>query len=161
MLDALRKRGYSTIPEPGRRIVAEELRVNGRALPWVDSRAFAQRAVQMALTDLAVAKEMVGLVFFDRGLIDAAVARECAGGPPYRSLCAGKYHYAKYVFLAPPWPEIYVTDAERKNSFDEAKAEYQRLVRAFSELGYVTCELPKAAVADRADFVLKELGVTK
>ncbi len=97
-------------------------------------------------------------MFFDRGLVDAAVAYEFAGGTPYRSLLAGKLHYAQHVFLAPPWPEIFVTDTERRSSLDEAKAEYQRLVRAFSGLGYETCELPKVPVIERVEFVLNELG---
>src|SRR5262245_38665482 len=41
LLQELRQRGFATIAEPGRRIVAEELRRSGRALPWVDAHAFA------------------------------------------------------------------------------------------------------------------------
>ncbi len=157
LLDALGQLGYRTNSEPGRRIVAEEMRGNGEALPWVNLKAFARRAIHVSQSDLALVDHLEGLVFFDRGLVDAAVAYEFAGGTPYRSLLAGKHHYAQHVFLAPPWPEIFVTDTERRNSLDEAKAEYQRLVRAFSKLGYETCELPKVPVIERVEFVLNEL----
>jgi acyl-CoA thioesterase II len=39
LLVELRRRGFATIDEPGRRIVAEELKRGGRALPWVDAVA--------------------------------------------------------------------------------------------------------------------------
>ncbi len=160
LLDALGKLGFSTVLEPGRRIVAEEIRGRGEALPWVDQNAFARRAIQMAEADLSAADDRDGYVFFDRGLIDAAVALDYSGGGDYRSLLAGKRHYERQVFLAPPWPEIFVRDAERRNSFDDAEAEYQRLLRAFSELGYEACQLPRSAVQVRVDFVLKTLGIT-
>jgi predicted ATPase len=159
LLDALSRLGHATVPEPGRRIVAEELRGDGKALPWVNLHAFAERAIQMAEADLAAAESVEGFVFFDRGLVDAAVAFEFAGGTAYRLLLAGKRHYAQRVLLAPPWPEIYATDTERRHGLEEATAEYQRLVRAFAELGYETCELPKRPLEDRVDFVLRSVGI--
>ena len=43
MLLELRRRGFATVDEPGRRIVAEELKRGGRELPWVDAVFFAAR----------------------------------------------------------------------------------------------------------------------
>ncbi|WP_299967747.1 AAA family ATPase [uncultured Roseobacter sp.] len=159
LLTALARRGYATVPEPGRRIVAEELRADGAALPWINPHAFSLRALHVARSDLDAAESTKGVVFFDRGMVDAAVACEHAGGRAYLSLLAGSRHYDRRVFLAPPWPEIFVTDAERRGSLEDAKAEYARLVAAFSELGYVASVLPKTSVADRVDFVLSGLGI--
>jgi predicted ATPase len=36
LLAELRQRGFATIEEPGRRIVAEEIKRGGRVLPWID-----------------------------------------------------------------------------------------------------------------------------
>ena len=36
LLLELRRRGFATVDEPGRRIVAEELKRGGRALPWAE-----------------------------------------------------------------------------------------------------------------------------
>ncbi|MFL4471220.1 AAA family ATPase [Tateyamaria armeniaca] len=159
LLTAFGALAYPIVPEPGRRIVDGEMRGNGKALPWVDLHEFARRAIDMAQADLAAADNLKGFVFFDRGLIDAAVACEFAGGASYRSLLGDTRHYAQPVFLAPPWPEIFVTDHARRHSFDDATAEYQRLTRAFSELGYDCCELPKAPVQERVAFVLNTLGI--
>jgi predicted ATPase len=157
LLAELARRGHAVIEEPGRRIVKEEQAGSGAALPWVDGAAFARRAVAMALADRAEAMQRSGWVFFDRGLIDAAAALEFQTGEPALETVAGPHRYHERVFLAPPWPQIFVADDERRRGFDAAVAEYERLIRAFSVLGYETVILPKATVAERADFVLRVL----
>lgn len=159
LLKALSARGYATIPEPGRRIVAEERAAGGNALPWVSLRAFAERAVAMAETDVQIAKTLPGPVFFDRGLVDAAVALVHAGGPPLTETLPPSRTYASTVFLAPPWPEIYRQDADRQHDFREAEAEFYLLAEIFPELGYEILLLPKVAVPDRVAFVLAQLGI--
>lgn len=157
LLAELRARGYAVIEEPGRRIVAEERRASGRALPWVDLSAFARRAMEVSLADRRRAENMGGTVFFDRGLIDAVVALEFATGAPTLPNYACE-RYNRLVFLTPPWRAIYVGDADRPHGFQNAVNEYERLLPAFSSLGYEIALLPKVDVALRADFVLKRLG---
>jgi predicted ATPase len=72
-----------------------------------------------------------------------------------RSLRSTGVHHR--VFLAPPWPEIYVTDPERRHSFGVAVAEYQRLLEVYPSLGYEVMILPKVSIPERADFVLSKL----
>lgn len=157
LLAELSARGHAVVEEPGRRIIAEELASGGSALPWNDLAAFLRRAIEMALADRITAQDHGGWVFFDRGLVDAASALEAlTGDPALRSLCM-THRYHRRMFMAPPWPEIYVTDADRKHGFDAAVAEYDRLMEAFPTLGYEAIPLPKAATALRADFVLASL----
>ncbi len=153
LVDALASRGYETIPEPGRRIIADETAASGENLPWVNMKAFAQRALDMAMADYRSASSLAGNVFFDRGLVDAAVALQTEGGAPYRDTLGPKRHYARTVFLAPPWPEIYIQDEERTHGFDAATAEFHRLEFALNDLGYRRCVLPKASVEDRVGFI--------
>ena len=108
----------AVIEEPGRRIVQEQTRTGGQALPWLDMTAFL------------------------RGAIDLAQS----------------HRYHSRIFLAPPWPEIYVQDEERRHSMDEARAEFERLQRTYPALGYAVSRLPKIRVAQRADFVLDTLA---
>ena len=158
MLAELARRGFPVVPEPGRRIVEEELRGEGRALPWVNLSAFAERAIKVAAGDRTRMAAETGWVFFDRGLVDAAVALQHATGQPAHDVLA---HYDRYhgkVFMTPPWPEIYVTDRERKHDLSEATGEYERLLIAYRKLGYGTLVLPKVGVFERADFVLRHLS---
>ncbi|WP_322894409.1 MULTISPECIES: AAA family ATPase [unclassified Yoonia] len=157
LLTELDRRGFDTVAEPGRRIVAQEMFGNGKALPWIDLEAFALRAIDMANTDREINAAAKDWVFFDRGLVDAAVALEHATGIKISETLSGRARFHRQVFLTPPWPEIFRNDAERRHTLDEAVAEYHRLHAAFAALGYDILVLPKTDVAKRADFVLKSL----
>lgn len=158
LLAELARRGHSVVEEPGRRIVHEELAGDGSALPWVDGAAFARRAIVMALEDLERAAALPGLVFFDRGLVDAAAALAHLTGEPVLDIIAGPHRTNRKVFMAPHWPEIFASDPERRHGFDEAVAEHERLEKAYSGLGCELVELPRVSVNERAEFVLKILN---
>lgn len=157
LLADLAGRGFGTVSEPGRRIVAEELRGDGKALPWVNLGAFATRAIEVAAQDRNIAQEEGNWTFFDRGLVDAAVALQHATGRAASATLASFPRYYRLVFLTPPWPEIYVRDWERQHDMSEAVAEYERLVIAYRELDYEPIILPKSSVAERSLFVLSHL----
>ncbi len=54
-----------------------------------------------------------GWVFFDRGLLDAAIALEHATGLAAIVTLSGHARFHHQVFLTPPWPEIHHRDSER------------------------------------------------
>jgi len=139
--------------------VKQELETDGGALPWVDEIAFAHRAIKMALADREAAQAHSGWVFFDRGLIDAASALEDMTGQQVLGALGAMHRYHRRVFLAPPWPEIYETDAERRHGFEAGLLEYHRLERTLPVLGYEVIPLPKVAVSARAEFVLATLSI--
>lgn len=157
LIDALRATGFRTIPEPGRRIVMEERAGDGAALPWVDMAAFARRAIALAWADLEDADMWSGPVFFDRGLVDAAVALERATRVSVATTLGTLRPYHSPVFLAPPWSELFQSDETRRHDFDEAVAEYDALTAAFEQLGYTTGILPKVSVAERVHYILEAM----
>lgn len=159
LLEELARRGYRTVPEPGRRIVREELAASGAALPWVDMTAFAWRALELAAKDIADAPQDADWIFFDRGLIDAAVAFSVSTETPLAEHLNRSQPYHDIVFLVPPWREIYVQDDERALSYEVAVSEYIHLRAAYPSLGYQVAELPRVSVAERADLILSMLGV--
>jgi predicted ATPase len=158
LLAELARRGYTVVEEPGRRIVQEELGGSGAALPWVDGAAFARRAMAVALVDRTAARRLSGWVFFDRGLIDAASALQLATGQRDLDSIGALHRYHRRVFFAPPWPEIYATDAERRHGLEAAIVEYDRLLTVYPSLGYEIILLPKVSASERADFILSALS---
>jgi len=157
LLVELGSRGYAIVEEPGRRIVREELAHNGTALPWLDAVAFLRRAISMSLADRDAACSLEGWVFFDRGLIDAASGLQSISSEHVLEPLALEHRYYRRVFLTPPWPEIFLTDPERRHGFDLALSEYSRLLDVYPSLGYEVIILPKTSVAERADFILEKL----
>jgi predicted ATPase len=158
LLAELQRRGHQVIEEPGRRVVQTALRNGEPTLPWIDMAGFLRSCIALALDDHARAAHHPGSwVFFDRSLVDVASALQALPGealppvPPLSSL------YHPRVFLTPPWPEIYVQDAERRHAIDAALAEFERLQLAYPALGYTVSLLPKISVAERADWLLRSL----
>jgi len=153
LLAELANRGYAVVAEPGRRIIAEARAGDGRTLPWIDPDAFARRALEMSTADFLSAR---GLTFFDRGVVDAAVAITASGGDlPSAALERCRYDR---LFLVPPWPEIYVNDDDRRHTLEKACQDYERVRQAYYDAGYRPFMLPRAPVAARADFLLCHLA---
>ena len=69
-----------------------------------------------------------------------------AGVPGHVSDSTERFRYASRVFIAPPWPEIFAQDAERKQTLIEADV--------YTELGYELVPPPLAPVATRLRFIL-------
>jgi len=161
LLAELWRRGYRTFEEPGRQIVKEQLHIGGDALPWQDAANFIDQIIVRAMHHMITAARTDEIAFFDRGIIDAvsAIERMNLPMPAHYIAAREKYRYNRKVFLAPPWPEIFENDAERRHSFADAAREYDALESAYPRHGYEIVVLPKVGVQARADFVMTTLGL--
>ncbi|MEM9779735.1 MAG: AAA family ATPase [Pseudomonadota bacterium] len=157
LIEELRRRGHATVPEPGRRIVQAAQKSGENVLPWINPEAFVRAAIAMSQQDLLDVSEQAGPIFFDRGLIDAVAGLEHVTQEPFRHDLLPPERFHTQVFFAPPWPEIYETDAERRHDLTDALAEVTRLSDLYPKLGYTLVALPKVSVRARADFVLDTL----
>jgi len=160
LLAELAARGHTTVAEAGRQVVREQLAVGGDVLPWQNAAAFLEQIVARTSEAFARHRGATRPVFFDRGLIEAVSHYETIGEalPPAIARAASDCRFAKKVFVTPPWPQIYVQDAERRHSFEQGVAEYEVLIPSYERHGYEVVEIPKAPVAERADFVLREVA---
>ncbi len=115
----------------------------------------------MAKSDIAeAASNPASPVFFDRSLIDAATALEHTTGTQCPDAWRGQSSYARTVFMAPPWREIFTTDSDRRHGFAEAVAEYDRLILAYQSLNFGIERLPLSPVEDRAEWLLERIGLS-
>lgn len=152
LIEELARRGHAVVREPGRRIIANLREGKDGALPWDDPVGFARHAIAMSVADHEAAR---GLTFFDRGVVDAAVALLATAGEAADDLVA-RYRYDR-LFLAPPWPEIYEQDDDRRHSLDKALSDHDRVAATYRAAGYDAVTLPRDTVAARANFVLETL----
>jgi predicted ATPase len=159
VLAELAARGFRTFAEPGRQIVKEQTAIGGDALPYVNDRAFGEMCVSRTMNRMIEAADADDYVFFDRSLIDPIAYFDHAGFdvPAHWTRAAEMFRFNAKVFLVPPWPEIFANDAERKHCFAEAVAQYKTLPQTYERFGYRPVTVPKALVADRADFILRSL----
>ena len=160
LLVELARRGLVVVPEAGRQIVREQDWTGGDALPWTQPLRFAELAVSRCVQGLIGVAGEPGPVFFDRGPVDQLAGLERLGLPIPLTVAGavGRCRYNRTVFVAPPWPEIFAGDTQRRHGLDEALAEYGPLRATYERLGYRLVDLPKTSVAARADFVLAALA---
>ncbi|MGH6805522.1 MAG: AAA family ATPase [Ensifer adhaerens] len=155
LIEALSKRGFASSPEAGRAIIRDQLAIGGQALPWADRQLFAELMLGWELRSHRAASEQAGQIIFDRGVPDIAGYLRLSGlaVPAHVDSAARRFRYRSEVFVAPPWPEIFGQDEERKQGFAEAERTYEAMVATYGDYGYRLCEVPRSCVEARADFI--------
>jgi predicted ATPase len=134
--------------------------IGGHALPWDDRSLFAELMLSWDIRSYHLAQRSSGPVFFDRGLPDVVGYLRLVGlpVPAHVQKAAEIFRYNRLVFVAPPWEEIYQSDAERKQDFNEAVRTCESVTAVYAELNYELVELPCVSVAERVRFVLETVS---
>ncbi|MBN9551814.1 MAG: AAA family ATPase [Alphaproteobacteria bacterium] len=164
LIEALRADGFATAPEAGRGIIRDQMAIGGPALPWQDRALFAELMLSWELRSWHAARAGAsGPAFFDRGVPDTIGYLRLCGlpVPDHVTSAAKKFRYARRVFVAPPWPEIFIQDEERKQTPDEAERTFRKVTGVYAELGYELVPLPLAPVEERVRFVLDQAGLPR
>ncbi|MER7504266.1 AAA family ATPase [Nonomuraea pusilla] len=160
LIDHLEEAGFSRSYEAGRGVIQDQMAVGGRALPWKDPELFAELMLCWELRSYRSAAARTAPVLFDRGIPDIVGYLRLEGRPVPAHLhtAARTFRYHPRAFIAPPWPEIYHQDAERKQSLAEAERTYESMVATYAEYGYELVRLPRVTVEERARYVMDHLG---
>ena len=118
------QRGFRTMPEAGRAIIRDQIRIGGKALPWADRELFAELMLGWELRSYHESLARDALVLMDRGIPDVIGYLTLCGLPvaAHFEAAAKTYPYNKRVFLAPYWDAIFTQDTERKQDRQEAEA---------------------------------------
>lgn len=159
LVDALAAEGVATSPEVGRAVIREQIAAGGRALPWVDPRAYAEEMIEREIIAREVALASGLQVILDRGIPDVVGFLRVTGlaVPPHIDQAARRLRYHPRVLLAPWWDTIYTGDSERRQSPAVAEATEQMMRETYRDYGYELIELPRAPVTERVAFVRREL----
>lgn len=159
LINAMARRGFHTMPEAGRAIIQDQVRIGGSALPWANRAIFAELMLGWELRSYQEALGRDAPVIMDRGLPDIVGYLTLCGlpVPPHVDAAARLCPYNKRVFLAPFWDTIFTQDAERKQDRQEAQATARVMGETYARLGYHLVELPLVSVEDRADFIADNL----
>jgi predicted ATPase len=157
LLQALSARGEVCYQEISRQLIREQQASGGVLVPWGDLRGFARECAERMLREIR-ASENHRRCFFDRGLPDLIGYLAHAGLSAPEEWRQASRAYARTVFFAPAWPAIFVQDAERPQSFDEARALGALIRKAYLECGFTVVELVQASVEERVRQVHRYLA---
>ncbi|HLT42708.1 MAG TPA: AAA family ATPase [Sphingobacteriaceae bacterium] len=158
LINALNQRGYSTVPEEARKIIQQQTLTNADGVPWKNKTFYAQLMLEASIEtfNLVIAKSSDEITFFDRGILDSICYMKMENIPILSDFENDllKYRYNKRVFLLPPWLEIYETDNERKQTWEEAVYTYYKMKQTYLEYSYEIIEVPKVSIDERCDFIV-------
>lgn len=101
----------------------------------------------------------IPISFFDRGMPDVLAYMDFFNQPYGKEFVepCERLRYTE-IFIAPPWKEIYTPDGERFESYDEAEALHEELMKTYTKFGYHPIEVPKDPITERINFVLDILN---
>ena len=154
LIHALAAAGYPTVEESARAIIAERL-ARGES-PRPQQRAFALEILRRDKAKYRAASQHGSWTFFDRCVVEAIgyvhEVSPLAESKLSRLLESHAMHLT--VFVLPPWPEIYRTDTERDQTFEEAARVYEGVKRWYTACGYRLHEVPPASAAERGAYIL-------
>ena len=159
LINALKEKGFICYPEISREVIREaqaqgieqlflekpllfsELLLEGRKKQYIDALS-----------------EESNVIFLDRGIPDILAYMHYIGDS-YPSFFdkACKEHQYTTIFVLPPWREIYISDSERYESYEQAVLIHKHLIETYMKYGYSITEIPKDTLENRVDFIMKQL----
>ena len=150
----LQASGEIVVDENIRAVIREQVASNGPAVPWNDAKACCELTTARDISHFDRLAGETRRVFFDRGLADMHGTN---GVPPSPALTAAIWsrRYNPKVFVFPPWRDIYVVDAERREDWSRMEAVFQDILQTLPQLGYTPIVVPIGSITDRAAFVLE------
>lgn len=145
--------GERVVEESARAVIREQLAAGGDATPWRNNDAFVAETARRDTAAFDALADETARIFFDRGIMDSYGAN---GAIPSAAIIQAVQtrRYNARVFVAPPWRAIYRIDGERRQSWAEAEATFDRVCERLPILGYEPVVLPMASVERRAAFML-------
>ena len=158
LIEELRKSGYLCSGEFARDLIEKQMEIGGEILPWRNSALFQQEILnkRIAFFD-SVPKQ--SFAFSDRGIPDQIAFARYKGfkTPEILIQSAVEHRYASQVFVTPPWPEIYINDHIRTETYQDAFRIHQEVIATYSGLDYQIIELPLFPVVERMAYLLRTL----
>lgn len=159
LIEELTNKGFYCFPEISRSIT-EMARKNGiEQLFLKNPMVFSELLLEGRENQYKMAEQMDHkLVFFDRGIPDVHAYMNYIS-IDYPSVFVEKSMKYRYniIFITPPWQEIYITDSERYENFEQSLAIFNHLKKTYSKLGYDLIEVPVGTIESRIDFIIKNI----
>jgi predicted ATPase len=123
------------------------------------AREFAEQILARDQAQYRRVLETQGPIFFDRSVIDSlGMCEELGQSSAVRlALILTEYRFHRTVFVFPPWRDIYVMDAERDQTFDDAVAVDDAVRKWYRRCGFVLVDVPCVSVEARCEFILTRL----
>tara|TARA_R110001583_G_scaffold125274_2_gene276813 strand:+ start:17216 stop:17749 length:534 start_codon:yes stop_codon:yes gene_type:complete len=159
VIEELIKRNFTCMTEISREVTLNARKNGSEQLFLTKPLLFSELLLEGRVNQYIEAeKKNEELVFFDRGIPDVhAYMNYISIDYPSTYIHKSNFYRYNYIFLMPPWEEIYISDNERYENFEQALAIHNHLERTYKELNYKIIEVPTGTVETRTNFILNYL----
>lgn len=157
IISELKKRGYRCLPEVSREIIIEAQETRGiDQLFLTHPDEFNEKLLSGRINQFTSCNSFEdNYIFLDRGLPDIVAYNDYIKVKSSLDVInAVENHIYDFVFIFPPWQDIYKNDNERYESFEEAQKIYADLKATYRRLNYDYCEVPQGSIMERANYIL-------
>jgi predicted ATPase len=160
ILNRLEQKGFCCYPEISREVILRAKEQGIDQLFLEKPLIFSQLLLEGRIKQFQAAQnEPHEIVFIDRGIPDVLAYMHYIGSsyPVLFENACKENKYSK-IFVLPPWEDIYVSDNERYESFEQALKIHSYITITYEKYGYHLVDVPKDTIEKRVDFILKHLG---
>jgi len=160
VITELKNRNFTCFDEVSRGIIKEAQEKGIEQLFLADPILFSQKLLEGRIKQYKEADKLdEPHIFFDRGIpdVNAYLKYSKETIPKEFEEITRSFPYDPFVFIMPPWDEIYTNDAERYENFNQAQLIHNKLVNYYKDLGYYLIFVPFGPVEKRVDYILNSL----
>ena len=161
LINHLKTRGFLCYDEISRQVTLQARKDGIEQLFLTEPLLFSEKLLEGRKQQfLDATKENESIVFLDRGLPDVLAYMDYIGDtyPEHFVEACETYKYDS-IFILAPWQDIFKSDNERYESFEEAIEIHQHLLDTYRRFGYQLIDVPFGSIKNRTDFVLESLNL--
>ena len=156
IITELIKRGYTCFEEVSRQIILDARKDGIDQLFLTKPLLFSELLLKGRIKQYNDASDNNNeFVFLDRGIPDIVAYMDYIGDDyPEMFIDACKTNVYDYVFILAPWQEIFTSDSERYENFEQAVEIHKNLLNSYKKYDYNLRDVPFGTIESRADYIL-------
>jgi len=161
IINELKKRGHICFDEISRQVTLEARRKGIEQLFLTEPLLFSELLLKGRLKQFYDADNYSGeTVFLDRGLPDVLAYMDYFDtNYPIEFVETCQNNRYDQVFVLAPWQEIFVSDSERYENFEQAELIHKHLLNSYKNFGYDLFDVPFESIEKRTNFILDALNL--
>ena len=156
IITELIKRGYTCFEEVSRQIILDARKDGIDQLFLTKPLLFSELLLKGRIKQYNDASDNNNeFVFLDRGIPDIVAYMDYIGDDyPEMFIDACKTNVYDYVFILAPWQDIFTSDSERYENFEQAVEIHKNLLNSYKKYDYNLRDVPFGTIESRADYIL-------
>lgn len=161
IINELKQRKHFCFDEISRQVILDARENGTEQLFLTEPLLFSQRLLKGRIEQYDAAEKSTSeIVFLDRGIPDIIAYMDYIGDTYPDEFVAGcsEKPYTQ-VFILAPWEDIFVSDSERYENFEQAVEIHKHLVAAYKRFNYHLVDVPFGTIEERTNFILESLNL--